>query len=337
MGFATGRLIEHDTNAPGVIRRLLCSGPMRRQAVFATIACELAAERHRQITGEHDDHAAAVAKAEVLRDGRAREVIGLAIGDHVPDGLLGALERVGLSPLRLSLGYRRLIDVFIQPEQRHIADGLRHVGAIQHETLMIIDMLRPWLVHPQVLSRLESVSDARAFVEAVTFAQSVNSAATDERILGALAHMGAQTTLPELTARFLRRADRELGVPIPADDDVNPIRTIQEMIVTSRRFRNCLGTNKRIVGALRRRTAYANFKGLAIMEFVALSDSSWVYAGSYGVRNETVGDDVEAAARAKCAAAGVPFFRPGGERTGPFAAILDPYDHRLIDFGAYDL
>ena len=310
---------------------------MRRQAVFATIAVEVAAERHKQITGDYDEPAVAVAKSEVLRDGRARDVIGLATGDHVPDGLLGALERIGLSPLKLSLGYRRLIDVFTQPEQRHIADGLRHVGAIHDKTLMIIDKLPPWLVHPQVLSRLESVGDARAFVEAVAFAQSVNSAATDERILDALAHIGAQTTLPELVARFVRRADRELGQPIPADAEIMPIRTIHEMIVTSRRFRNCLGTNKRIIGALRRRTAYANLKGLAIMEFVALSDSSWVYAGSYGVRNETVGDDVEAAARAKCAAAGVPFFRPGGERTGPFAAILDPYDHRLIDFGAYDL
>ncbi len=337
MGFATGRLIEHDTNAPGVIRRLLCSGPMRRQAVFATIATEIVAERHRQITGEHDDHAAAVAKAEVLRDGRAREVIGLATGDNVPDGLLGALERVGLSPLKLSLAYLRLIDVFTQPEQRHVAEGLRHVGAIHDKTLMIIDKLPPWLIHPQVLSRLDSVSDSRAFAEAVAFAQSVNSAATDERILGALAHMGAQTTLPEFCARLVRRADRDLGEAIPADNEVTPIRTIQEMIVTSRRFRNCLGTNKRIVSALRGRTAYANFGGLAIMEFVALSDGSWVYGGSYGVRNETVGDDVETAARGKCVAAGVPFFRPGGERTGPFATILDPYDHRLIDFGAYDL
>lgn len=334
MGFATGRLIEHDTNAPGVIRRLLCSGPMRRQAVFATIATEIVAERHRQITGEHDNHAAAVAKAEVLRDGRAREVIALATGDHVPDGLLGALERIGLSPLKLSLGYRRLIDVFMQPEQRHIADGLRYVGAIHDKTLMIIDKLPPWLIHPQVLTRLESVSDARAFAEAVAFAQSVNTAATDERILGALAQMGVQTSLPELTARFVRRADLELGQPIPADDDATPIRTIHEMIITSRRFRNCLGTNKRIVSALRGRTAYANFKGQAIIEFMALSDGLWVYAGSYGPRNEVVGDEMEIAAKAKCAAAGVPHLRQGGDRTGPFAMILDPYDYRLIDFGA---
>ena len=335
MGFATGRLIEHDTNAPGVIRRLLCSGPMRRQAVFATIAVEVAAERHKQITGDYDEPAVAVAKSEVLRDGRARDVIGLATGDHVPDGLLGALERIGLSPLKLSLGYRRLIDVFTQPEQRHIADGLRHVGAIHDKTLMIIDKLPSWLIHPQVLTRLDSVSDARAFVEAVAFAQSVNSAATDERILGALAQIGAQTTLPELTARFVRRADLELGQPIPADDEVTPIRTTQEMIVTSRRFRNCLGTNKRIVSALRGRTAHAIYKeGVAIIEFMALSDGSWVYAGSYGPRNEVVGDEVEAAAKAKCTAAGVPHLRQGGERTGPFAMILDPYDYRLIDFGA---
>jgi len=307
---------------------------MRRQAVFAVIAAEIVAERHRQITAEQDDHAAAVTKAEVLRDGRAREVIALATGEHVPDGLLGALERVGLSPLKLSSGYLRLIDVFMQPEQRHVAESLRHIGAIHDMTLRMIDRLPPWLIHPQVLSRLDSIGDVRAFVEAVAFAQSVNSKLSDDRFLDALAHMRAQTTLPELVARFVRRADRELGQPLPADDDVTPIRTIHEMIVTSRQFRNCLGTNKRIVGALRGRTAHANFKALVIMEFIALSDGSWIYAGSYGPRNEIVGDDVETAVRAKCAAAGVPFFRPGGERTGPFGIILDPYDHRLIDFAA---
>ena len=223
--------------------------------------------------------------------------------------------------------------MFTRPEQRHIADGLRYVGAIHDRTLMIIDKLPPWLIHPQVLSRLDSISDARAFVESVTFAQSVNTALSEDRFLDALAHMGAQTTLPELVARFVRRADRELGQPIPADEEVTPIRTIQEMIVTSRKMRNCLGTNKRIVSALRGRTAHAIYKdGLAIIEFIALSDGSWVYAGCYGVRNEIVGDDVETGVRAKYAAAGVPFFRPGGERTGPFGLILDPYDHRLIDF-----
>jgi len=333
LGWATGRLIEHDTNAPGVIRRLLSCGPMRRQAVFATIATEIVAERHSQITGECDDRAAAIARAEVLRDGRARDVIALATGDLVPDGLLGALERVGLSPLKHSHSYVRLIEVFTRPEQRHVSDGLRHIGAIDDKTLMIIEKLPPWLIHPQVLKRIDSLRDARGFVEAIAFAQSVNAAATNERILDALAHMGAQTTLHELVARFVRRADVQLGQPISADNDLTPIRTIREMIVTARHFRNCMGTNKRIVSALRGRTAYVIFKGLAIVEFVALSNGSWVYGGSYGRRNQIVGDDVETAVRAKCTAAGVPHFRTGGERSGPFGMLLDPYDHRLVDFG----
>jgi hypothetical protein len=330
LGWATGRLIEHDTHAPGVIRRLLCSGPMRRQAVFASIA----AERRRQITGEDDDHAAAVAKAEVLRDCRARDVIALATGEHVPDGVLGALERIGLSPFKLPSEYGRLIDVFVDPSKRHLAHGLRHIGAIHDMTLRIIDRLPPWLVVPNVLSRVDSIGNARAFADALAFAQSVNSKATEERILDAVAHMREQTTLPELTARFVRRADRELALALPADDDVTPVRTIQDMIVTGRKFRNCLATNKRISSALLGRTAHAVLNDVAILEFISLSNGSWLLGGCYGRRNEVVSPEVEALAQAKCAAAGVPFFRVGGQRSGPFASILDPYDHRLIDFAA---
>lgn len=334
LGWATGRLVIHDTNAPGVIRRLLSSGPMRRQAVFAAIALELASERHDQIVGCEPDEVAAKAKAEVLRDGRARQVVAVAIGRDVPDGLLGAFERVGLAPLQRPPSYVRLIEALTAPDQSHIADALRYVGQINDMTLRIADVLPAWLVHPEALRRLDSIADARGFVGAVATAQAVNSRLTHEAFRQALTQMRDQTALADVVARFIRRADHPLAVPVPADDDVTPLLSVRQMVLTSRQFRNCMATDRKIIGALLARTAYAVLRGAAVMEFVALSDGAWLYGGAYGVRNAQVDGAVEELALAKCTAAGVPYLRPSQPRRGQFVQFTDPYDPRLIDFAA---
>ena len=334
LGWATGRLVIHDANAPGVIRRLLSSGPMRRQAVFAAIASELASERHDQIVGCEPGETAAKAKAEMLRDGRARDVVACATGRDVPDGLLGALERVGLSPLQRPSSYARLIEAFTAPEQGHIADALRYVGEINDTMLRIADMLPAWLVHPEVLKRLDSIADARGFTGAAATAQSVNSHLTEEVLRGALGQMREQTSLSDVISRFIRRADRTLAVPVPADEDVTPLQTTRQMVLASRQFRNCLATDRKIIGALLGRTAYAVLRGSAVMEFVTLSDGTWLYDGAYGVKNTPVDDVVEEVAMAKCAAAGVAYLRPEPLSRGPFAQFSYSYSPRLFHFAA---
>lgn len=334
LGWATGRLVMHDANAPGVIRRLLSSGPMHRQAVFAAIAFELASERHDQVVGCEPDEAAAKVKAEVLRDGRAREVIARAIGRDVPDGLPGALERVGLSPLQRPSSYAKLVEAFTAPDQSHLADALRYVGQINDMMLRAADVLPAWLVHPEALKRLDSIADARGFVGAVATAQAVNSRLTHEVFRAALFQMREGKALADVISRFIRRADHPLAVPVPADADVTPLLSVRQMVLTSRQFRNCMATDRKIISALLGRTAYAVLRNTAVMEFVALSDGTWLYGGAYGVRNAQVDGSVEELALAKCAAAGVPYLRPSQQRRGQFAQFTHPYDPRLIDFAA---
>jgi hypothetical protein len=333
LGWATGRLVFHDNNAPGVIRRLLTSGPMFRQAVFALIAHELAAERHYQITGGEDKDLLH-RKATALRDGRAGEVIAFATGDRIPDGLLPALERIGLEPFTSPTSYRRLVEMFTDPAKVPAAATLRNTGQTTENMIRCIGALPQWLVTSEVLKRLETLSDALGFATAVGFAQAVNSLATREAILEAIGQMGEETTLPELVGRFIRKADKSLAEPIVADDEVTPIRSCAQMSAVSREFNICLGLHQRLTGALHGRMAYAVFRGEVVMEFGALSNATWVYMGCHGRENGLVEPHTKLAAEARADAAGIPHVKRSPRALGAFRRVLADDDVFMLDLAA---
>jgi hypothetical protein len=333
LGWATGRLVLHDNNAPGVLARLLTSGPMFRQSVFALIAHELAAERHHQITGGEDKDLLH-RKATALRDGRATEVIAFATGDRIPDGLLPALERVGLEPFKSPTSYRRLVQMFLDPTMAPAAKALRNTGSTTEQMVRCVGALPMWLVTSEVLKRLETLSDALGFATAVGFAQEVNSMATQEAILCAIGQISDETTLPELIGRFVQKADKALAEPIAADDEVTPIRTCAEMAAISRAFEVCLSLHQKLTGALHGRMAYAIFRDEVVMEFGGLSDGSWVFMGCHGKANGLVEPHLSRAAEAKCDAAGIPHVKRSPRALGAFRRVLADDDVFMLDLAA---
>ena len=333
LGWSTARLIEHDAKAPGVLRRLLASGPMRRQAVFMVLANEVVHERHLQVVGyEADDHEVA-SRAEVLRDGRANEVVALAT-QRVPEGLLGALERIGLKPFTDPRLYARLCEVYLRADQHHVAEALRHVGQITATMLRNADVLPPELMCAATLKRLESPSEAAEFVEAVEFIQAVNSRATDKVIRESLNRLPEHVRLETFISRFVRRADLELHAPLPADNEITPISTAKDMIWTGRRLRNCLSSDPKIVGALLGRRAYALYRDTAVLEFAPLSNQQWLYIEAHQYGNVPVADDVEEAARAKVIKAGVACLPAPSQRGGQFSHFTSPWDSAFVRIAA---
>src|SRR5579862_9409922 len=154
LGWATGRLIDHDALAPGVIRRLLNSGPGRRQAVFALMAIEVSSECDGPTTAGAAVDRSTVLRAQIIRDGSARDVLTEALGREPPNGLRGALGRVGPLPLREPRLYRQLVEVYSKREHRTAALTLRHSGQITETMLNILEVLPDRLIHPSVLPRL---------------------------------------------------------------------------------------------------------------------------------------------------------------------------------------
>ncbi len=333
LGWATARLIHHDGLAPGVLRRLLSSGPMRRQAVFLMLANEVVHERHLQIVGGEADDNEAADRAEVLRDGRANEVVALAI-DRAPEGLLGALERIGLKPFTDPRLYARLCEVYLRADQRHVAEALRHVGHITPTMLRIIDVLPPELTCAVTLTRLESPSEAAEFVESVELAQAVNSRASDKVLRESLDRLPEHVRLETFVSRFIRRADIELHAPLAADNEITPLLTVRDMIWTGRSWRNCLATDPKIIGALLGRRAYARFRDTALLEFAPLTNGGWLYLQCHGHANLPVAQDVEDAARAKVIGAGVACVPVREPRGGRFSQFTIPGDSTFLMIAA---
>lgn len=326
LDWATTPVVDYDILAPGVIASLLSSGPARRQAVFALLACEPAAN----VCADR----AAEGRAYVLLKGSTREILTAALSREPPTGLSGALERIGAKPLTSPALYRQLLEVYVDPKRRRVADALRYVGTITTTMLHAADVLPPVLIHPAVLKRIGSLSEARGFVASVEFAQSVNSRMTDEVLAYALQHMRDEADLDDLVWRFLRRADAQLGQPLPVDDEVHPLLTARDLIMASREFRNCLGTERKVCSALRGQAAYAVIGGEGVMEFTRLSTGGWLFMDVHGARNHGVEPELLKKARAKCVAGGVPFLRPRESQVGRYSRFVDPWDPCWLNVAA---
>jgi hypothetical protein len=228
-----------------------------------------------------------------------------------------------------------LVEIYSGPEHHTAVQALRYVQ-ITATMLDVVEVLPVSLVCPIVLQRLGSVDEARSFIEAVQFAKFSNCRASDAAIRYALTHMQAGTGLDDILARFVRRGDRQLGLPLAADDEVQPLSSVRDMILASRQFRNCLATDSKIVGALLGRAAYGIFRNEAVLEFVYLSTGVWLLVHTHARRNEGVSAELAEAARAKCFAAGVatiPQSRGHPHRFGRFGRFTD-YDPCFLNLAA---
>lgn len=302
-GWSTDLLVALDGLAPGLIRRLVVSAPMVRQAIFLT----LAEWDTRPAAGtDAPPREEAIATAELLRCGRAKEIAAHQFGS-APDGLLPALERLGPLPLSTSESYRRLRGMFTEADGRK-ARALRDVDEISARRIRVLDILDPVLVHAEVLKRVETAAQAHDLNRSVRFLRGVCSTATDEAISTAVAHMRSPGALPRLLQRFLRRADRFPPQPVDGDHELRPLATARAMIAAGRDYRNCLAA---MVGeALVGRVAFAEFTGVSdkvICEFRPLSSGcGWLLVDVHAARNGLAPRELRQSAEEKCASLGIP-------------------------------
>lgn len=304
-GWSTDCLVALDglASGGGLIRRLVVSGPMVRQAIFLS----LAQWERRPATGAGaPSPEEALATAELLRSGRAKEIVVHQFGS-VPEGLLPTLERIGQMPLPSAESYRRLWAFFVDGDHGK-ARALREVGEITVSTIRVLDILDPVLVHGEVLKRVQTAAQAIDLNRSARFLRGVCSVATDEAISSAVGHMRSPDALPRLLQRFLRRADQFPPQPVEGDHELRPLRTARAMISAGRDYRNCLAS---MVGeALVGRVAFAEFTGAsakAICEFRPLSSGrGWLLMDVHAARNGLAPRELREAAEQKCAALGIP-------------------------------
>jgi hypothetical protein len=301
LGWATADLVHLDTLEPGVIARLLTAAPRVRHAMLLAVAAQGTGREG----GAADTSALDTALAQVLRRERARDIVVHVFGES-PDGLIGALARLGDAPLTCPLAYLGLRDIFTSSSNAAKAKVLGQVGDITEQKLAVIDALDPRWLHPEALARIGTPSVARAFNAAIAAAQQVSSTATDEMVMQMIGRLQHRQSLADVVERLKRRADRLPAHPITEDTDIRPVTTAPDMIRTGRAYRNCLV--QKIDDVLAGRTAYAEFRGEAILEFRPLAGGyGWLFAEAHVANNAMVSPTIYEAARRKCLDLGIPF------------------------------
>ena len=303
LGWTTDSLVQLDPLAPGLISRVLTASSKSRQAIFTVLASRLLIAEHNDAFGRIDDGDDANL-AFVLREGRAREILELTFG-RVPDGWLGALERLGGKPMSSLRSYMRLHAIFADREHRAKAEALRHVGQIDEKMLLVLDALDERWVHAETLKRLATTVSARDFNRSIAFAQSVSSKATDEAVAAAISRLAPTVPLKNVVSRFVRRADRFPPHPLIGDEEIRPLASVRDYIECGRRYRNCIGTmlDEVLVGQV----AFAEFRHECIIEFRPLSlGRGWLFKAVYVSGNGLVSSELSLAAKAKCEALSIP-------------------------------
>jgi hypothetical protein len=170
----------------------------------------------------------------------------------------------------------------------------------------VINALDPRWLHPEVLARIETPTVARAFNTAVAAAQQVCSTATNATVVQMIGRLQSRHSLADLVQRIKRRADRFPAHPVTEDDEIRPLATAPDMIRTGREFGNCLV--EKIDDVLAGRTAFAEFRGEAILEFRPLAGGyGWLFSEAHVARNAMVPPTIYEAARTKCLAMGIPY------------------------------
>ena len=175
LGWSTFMLVELDGLAPGLISRLLTASPMSRQSIFSVLAHR---RMERRDGAPEPDKDADTALARLLRDGRARAILAGTFG-AVQDGWLGALGRLGGEPMTSVQSYHRLRMIFSDPANAKKAKALTHLQKLDEKTLHVIENLDERWVLTNVLTRIDTPSEARDFSRAMTFAMSASSRSTE--------------------------------------------------------------------------------------------------------------------------------------------------------------
>src|SRR4051794_28695346 len=147
---------------PSTLASFFCASPLRRQAIFCALA-ELDPQRPQELagrlarvicTGSPAEHNPFETIAQCLLAGSPKLVVEAVYGS-VPDGLIGALRRIGDDPFTSPATYRALCDLFARPEHRERAKVLGELsGRISETTIEVVQTLDGELLGREIVSRL---------------------------------------------------------------------------------------------------------------------------------------------------------------------------------------
>jgi hypothetical protein len=319
-GWALELAIKLDHDSPGLLAASFCFGRRRRQAMFLVLAAvrehgikEIARRlRQQELATEFRDlEDAALLGRAVVRLRHPRDLVR-AVSGSSPDGLLGALSRLGPDPLKNPDLYHELHRLFAStdPADRRRAKLLGQIeGDLVSAQIEILKILDPILMHTALLSKIHDVEHVADLHHALAYIRRYCSSATEAGIRASLGLLRPEGSRVDLVRAWSKRFDL---LPHSLDTSRDPTLVVlgsaAAMNDAGRRYRNCLSS--RISDVFLGTHLFAEYQPICGSEPGVIAElrrieRGFFLEGLYGVGNTRVRADRANLVRRKLAACGV--------------------------------
>lgn len=330
-----------DAASPGFLWQTMQMRPLWRQAVFLAMSAGLM-ERPveflaRSIGEVEPDAAWANVLAELaatLRLMKPREVVEGAIG-ACPDGLLGALDKLGFEPMSPE-GYGRLTSFFRNPTARKRRKVVEQIAHLDEDRLLAIEALDEVLLTPTIAMRAGRSRDAVRLNAQVAAARLLCSGVSDQDLRVAIEADNGRLGRDWFSKLLSRRADRLLPLDHPTDGDAE----FERVTPFNRRrfgeaFQNCLGRHDMLLGRFLSGTwaMVAWAPAQVLVETTLSTDSSWLLTGLHAHANGRVTRATIERVAARLGPLGVKCFLAAKppEELAAVRDALGAWDHAMVD------
>lgn len=280
-----------EARSPGALWRLMRLSPERRQALFAALSRQDGREpANPSILSRFDLDEL----FELALTAAPRPLLERAFGD-CPDGLVGALRKLGFKPHGREI-YLRLWEVFRRggPEDRVRARAIQQLPTLDENLLGAALALDLNLLSPRTVMRCGDAKSAETLNARAQVVRAVCSGETSDTIRSAVETEGRRSW-PGWFPTKLSGADRPLPHQLPTDGAEGFERvTPHNAARFAAEFRNCLRTSEvmlaRMLSGCFALVAYRGaFK--ALLEMVKL-DEGWAVSMVHVERNGPVSRDI---------------------------------------------
>ncbi|MEE7458053.1 hypothetical protein MPAR168_20150 [Methylorubrum populi] len=321
-GWALDRAIILDCACPGLLASTLYFGAARRQAVFLVLAsfdwfgqAEIA-RRLRHVAEDTDapgNSDPTVIGRAILLLRRPRDLVRVLFGT-VPDGLLGAMQRLGHDPVGVPETYRELQRLFFSTAalDRHRVKVLAQMsGSLVGAQIEIVSLLDPMLLHPAFVSNVYETKQVAELNAALAYVRARCSSATDDAVRLSLARLKPGDHRSTMYKWWIHRFDRlPRTLNTRGDPSLGVLGSAEALSDAGRRYANCL---KSKVGEVYvGNYVYIEYRPAApepgVIAELRVTTQGFLLEALYARKNYRVRPERAATVRRKLAACGVALY-----------------------------
>ncbi len=331
-------LITLDAASPGFLARVMSSGDLRRQTIFAALSQGVVDAPQGFLDGVADQNIRSASDgidpltkvAAVLAHARARVIVAAAFG-VCPPRLLAFLLRLGPQPFIVA-AYKRLYDL---AANRDAESSARYL--LSRDQVQILDIEKAERLRPEVLaSKLARTIHASVEIDRVNTVIEVGlracSSVTPDWLAQSLAGATHKTVLGDWLFGLAERFDALLVEPPFFGDDETVLLSSGAMILDAgRRYKNCL--KSMISETLAGKSYFYEIKcDKVIAHTKMLTDGTGYLDGLYGIGNKQVGKVIAKRIRDEFAHVGLPsLFQADRPDLKAIASLHAPWTFRDLD------